>query len=50
MVEPAATLHVPVQSAADLYDGEPEGSKAVNFKDYAVLIGQWLNEELWPAP
>jgi hypothetical protein len=44
----APTLHVPVLSIADLYDQEPEGSKALNFKDFAVLAGQWLDEQLWP--
>jgi hypothetical protein len=44
----AATLHIPVQSVADLYDQEPEGSKSVNFKDYAILADQWLDEQLWP--
>jgi hypothetical protein len=44
----AATLHVPVLSPADLSDDEPEGSKSVNFKDYAVLVDMWLDEQLWP--
>ncbi|MHC4558287.1 MAG: LamG domain-containing protein [Planctomycetota bacterium] len=44
----AATLHIPVQSVADLYDEEPEGSKSVNFKDFAVLADMWLDEQLWP--
>ncbi|MHC4753300.1 MAG: LamG domain-containing protein, partial [Planctomycetota bacterium] len=44
----APTLHVPVISVADLYDQEPEGSKALNFKDFAVLADEWLDEQLWP--
>jgi hypothetical protein len=44
----SATLYVPVFSDADLYDVEPQGSKAVNFKDYAILVDQWLEEQLWP--
>jgi hypothetical protein len=44
----ATALHIPVLSVADLYDGEPEGSKAVNFKDFAVLADQWLEKQVWP--
>jgi len=43
-------LHIPVPSAADLSDEEPQGSKWINFKDFAILAGQWLDEQLWPAP
>jgi len=42
-------LYIPVPSAANIADAEPQGLRAVNFKDFAVLIGQWLDEELWPA-
>jgi len=41
-------LYIPVQSVAELYEAEPEGSRSVNFNDYAVLAGQWLDEFLWP--
>jgi hypothetical protein len=44
----AATLTVPIPSPADLYDGEPEGPRAVNFKDFAILADQWLERQLWP--
>jgi hypothetical protein len=43
-------LYIPVPSVANVLDEEPEGSRAVNFKDLAVLIAEWLDEELWPAP
>jgi hypothetical protein len=43
-------LYIPVPSAANISDEEPEGSRAVNFKDLAVLISDWLDEELWPVP
>ncbi|MHC4494915.1 MAG: LamG-like jellyroll fold domain-containing protein, partial [Planctomycetota bacterium] len=42
-------LYIPVPSVANISDEEPEGSRAVNFKDFAVLISDWLDEELWPA-
>ena len=43
-------LYVPVPSVANVADEEPEGSRAVNFKDFAVLTDQWLEEGLWPTP
>ncbi|MFB0524496.1 MAG: LamG-like jellyroll fold domain-containing protein, partial [Phycisphaerae bacterium] len=41
-------LYIAVPSAANLYDEEPILSKSVNFRDIAVLVGQWLDEQLWP--
>jgi hypothetical protein len=46
----ALTLHVPIASDADLYQGEAQGSQFINFKDYAVITGSWLEEILWPTP
>jgi len=43
-------LYTLVPSAANLYDAEAQGSKVVNFKDFAVLADMWLDEQLWPAP
>jgi hypothetical protein len=43
------TGYVPLRSEANLYDEEPEGKKAINFRDIAELIAEhWLNEEKWP--
>jgi hypothetical protein len=44
------TGYSPLISAANIYDQELLGSKAVNFQDYAVLANSWLKEQLWPAP
>ena len=41
-------FHVPVPSPAELYEAETEGSRTVNFMDFAVLAGSWLDELLWP--
>jgi hypothetical protein len=41
-------LYCPVASPADLYDEEPMFFKKVNFKDFCVLVGDWLEERLWP--
>jgi len=41
-------LYIPVPSPAELYEAEPQGSRAVNFMDFAVLAGTWLDELLWP--
>ena len=38
----------PLLSAAELYEGEAPGSRAVNFRDFAVLAEMWLEEQLWP--
>ncbi len=38
----------PVQSPANLYDEEPAGTRAVNLRDYALLVQDWLQEMLWP--
>jgi hypothetical protein len=38
-----------LRSEANLYDLEPQGEKAVNFRDIGVLIGEhWLEEKKWP--
>ena len=42
------TLYVPVPSSAEIYEGEAEGSRVVNFKDYAELMDSWLVEIKYP--
>jgi hypothetical protein len=44
----AATLHIPIPSVADLYQGEPQGQQWINFRDYGVIAGSWLDKLLWP--
>ncbi len=41
-------VYVPLSSPAELYDAEPQGSRAVNFMDFAVLAKMWLEEQLYP--
>ena len=41
-------IYTPVGSPAELWDAEEVNSKKVNFNDYAILAGQWLEERLWP--
>ncbi|MBA7661216.1 hypothetical protein ES703_69231 [subsurface metagenome] len=42
-------LYVPLVSPANIYDTEAEGLKWVNFRDFAVLANDWLEEEpYWP--
>jgi len=43
-------LYVPVASLANIHDQEGPGSRIVNFNDFAVLMADWLDEQLWPAP
>ncbi len=39
----------PVLSAANIYDEEPQGDRCINFRDYAVMAGMWLEGPiLWP--
>jgi hypothetical protein len=45
---PVVDVYVPLGSPANIHDEEPANSKKVNFKDYAVLVDQWLEEQLWP--
>ncbi|MHC4864741.1 MAG: LamG domain-containing protein [Planctomycetota bacterium] len=42
------TGYVPLLSAYDLYDGEPQGQKAINLRDLAELLRKWLEQKLWP--
>jgi hypothetical protein len=42
------TGYFPLISETNLYDLEPDGQKAVNFRDYAVLLESWLEQILWP--
>jgi hypothetical protein len=38
----------PVQSVANLYNGEDLGEGAVNLRDFAKLAKGWLEVKLWP--
>jgi hypothetical protein len=40
--------YYPLESAANVVDDELQGSKTVNFRDFAVLADQWLEELVWP--
>ncbi|MHC4477677.1 MAG: LamG domain-containing protein [Planctomycetota bacterium] len=42
------TGYVPLVSQVNLYDEEPAGQKAINFRDITLLLQSWLEEELWP--
>jgi hypothetical protein len=39
---------VPISSSAELYTKEQEGSRVINFKDFAMLVNGWLTEEMYP--
>ncbi|MHC4558944.1 MAG: LamG-like jellyroll fold domain-containing protein [Planctomycetota bacterium] len=41
-------LYVPLTSSANISDEEPANSKKVNFKDFAILADEWLEERVWP--
>jgi|GEM_PF-2831931 len=40
--------YVPLQSRVNIYDEESMGQKAVNFRDFALLMTKWLEKKLWP--
>jgi hypothetical protein len=40
------TGYVPLRTPTNLYE---TGALVVNFKDYAVLMASWLDEQLFPA-
>jgi len=42
-------LYHPVTSPANVSDDEPVNSKRVNFKDFALLADEWLQQLIWPA-
>jgi hypothetical protein len=46
----AGSLHLPIQSVADVYQGEAPGNQWINFNDYSLIASQYLDEMLWPAP
>jgi len=41
--------YVPLTSPANISDEEPENSKSVNLKDFAVLADEWLDQLIWPT-
>jgi hypothetical protein len=43
-----AGIHIPIASDADLYQGEPQGQQWINFRDWSVLAGSWLEKIYWP--
>jgi hypothetical protein len=45
---PDGNLMIPIPSAAEIYEEEPEGSRVVNFKDFALVANNWLVGFEWP--
>jgi len=45
---PVVDIYVPLTSVANISDEEPANSKKVNFKDFAILASEWLQELVWP--
>jgi len=42
------TGYIPLVSDYDLHDSEAPGLKAVNFRDLALLLSDWMEQKLWP--
>jgi hypothetical protein len=47
--EGGAGIHTPINSPADLYQGEAPGNQWINFKDYALIADEYLEKLLWPT-
>ncbi|MHC4658294.1 MAG: LamG domain-containing protein [Planctomycetota bacterium] len=43
------TGYIPLTSETNLYDKELPGYQAINFKDFAMLLEDWMKEAMWPA-
>jgi regulation of enolase protein 1 (concanavalin A-like superfamily) len=41
-------VYIPLISAANVSDDEPQGSKIVNFKDFNIMAEDWLTQQWWP--
>ncbi|MBN1392051.1 MAG: LamG domain-containing protein [Sedimentisphaerales bacterium] len=41
-------LTVPVPSPAEVWKGEPEGQRIINFRDFAMIANLWLEEDMYP--
>ncbi|MBN1391256.1 MAG: LamG domain-containing protein, partial [Sedimentisphaerales bacterium] len=41
-------LQIPIPSSAEIYTKEPEGQRAINFRDFAMLANLWLEEDMYP--
>ncbi|HCO95810.1 MAG TPA: hypothetical protein DIU00_18010, partial [Phycisphaerales bacterium] len=46
---PVVDTYVPLTSPANISDDEPANSRSVNFRDFAVLADEWLQQLIWPA-
>jgi hypothetical protein len=46
----AGSLHLPILSVAEVYQGEAPGNQWINFNDYALIADKYLEQVLWPTP
>ncbi|MBE0534710.1 MAG: LamG domain-containing protein [Phycisphaerae bacterium] len=43
-----ASIYTPLDSKANLIDLDPDGRKAVNLADFAVIAADWMTDLRWP--
>ncbi|HUS73766.1 MAG TPA: LamG domain-containing protein, partial [Sedimentisphaerales bacterium] len=43
-----AGIHLPIDSPANLSNTEAPGSQWINFRDYSIIAGSWLEKVIWP--
>jgi len=41
-------LYIPVTPEGEIYDGEAQGQRVINFRDYTELLDNWLKEIKYP--
>lgn len=42
-------MYFPLTTPANVSDDEPVNSKRINFKDFAIMADEWLQQLLWPS-
>jgi hypothetical protein len=42
------TGYIPLTLEMNIYDKELPGKQTINFKDFAMLLEDWLKEGMWP--
>ncbi|MHC4646335.1 MAG: hypothetical protein ACYTBJ_12615 [Planctomycetota bacterium] len=40
--------YMPLMAETNIHNSESQGSRAVNFRDYAELMEDWLQKVYWP--
>ena len=44
----SGAVYIPLFTPAELYDSEPQLQRIINFRDYAIVANDWLEDQSWP--